>query len=119
MGKATNDQFIQGTLSSEDYLLRTLGTLVHSPEVALLELVANAWDAGATTVDITIPDEYGHRNVEAKGLIWEVMPRLQHTLAKPGNLSPQVSQNIFYAYSPKKSQNACHQTQEFDMWIVK
>lgn len=44
----------QGSLFEEDYLIRTLGALVHNPEVALTELVANAWDVGATTVDISI-----------------------------------------------------------------
>jgi hypothetical protein len=50
---------IQGTLFEEDYLVRTLGNLVNLPEVALTELVANAWDAGATQVDIFIPSETG------------------------------------------------------------
>lgn len=39
----------------EDYLVRTLGRIAHDPEVALIELVANAWDAGASLVDLTIP----------------------------------------------------------------
>ncbi len=39
----------------EDYLVRTLGRIAHDPEVALTELVANTWDAGATIVDVTIP----------------------------------------------------------------
>ena len=39
----------------DDYLVRTLGRIAHDPEVALTELVANAWDAGATIVDLTIP----------------------------------------------------------------
>lgn len=51
----------QGSLFEEDYLIRTLGSLGTSPEVALTELVANAWDAGATSVDIFIPDEYGEK----------------------------------------------------------
>jgi hypothetical protein len=51
----------QGCLFEEDYLIRTLGALVHNPEVALTELVANAWDAGATTVGITVPDDYGKK----------------------------------------------------------
>lgn len=51
----------QGSLFEEDYLIRTLGTLVHSPEIALTELVANAWDAGATTVDIFIPENYDQK----------------------------------------------------------
>ncbi len=46
-----------GSLFEEDYLLRTLGRIAHQPDVALTELVANAWDAGASTVDITIPTE--------------------------------------------------------------
>lgn len=45
----------QGSLFEEDYLLRTLGSIGRSPDIALTELVANAWDAGATRVEITIP----------------------------------------------------------------
>lgn len=44
-----------GSLFEEDYLLRTLGRIAHDPDVALTELVANAWDAGASAVEITIP----------------------------------------------------------------
>lgn len=58
--KKQNSGF-QGSLFEEDYLIRTLGTLVHSPEIALTELVANAWDAGATTVDIFIPEDYDQK----------------------------------------------------------
>ena len=46
-----------GSLFEEDYLLRTLGRIAHDPDVALTELVANAWDAGASCGDITIPPE--------------------------------------------------------------
>ena len=46
-----------GSLFEEDYLLRTLGRIAHEPDVALTELVANAWDAGASSIDITIPSE--------------------------------------------------------------
>lgn len=46
-----------GSLFEEDYLLRTLGRIAHDPDVALTELVANAWDAGASFVEITIPSE--------------------------------------------------------------
>lgn len=52
-------EYIQGSLFEDDYLIRTLGNLGNSPEVALTELVANAWDAGATIVDIFIPNEKG------------------------------------------------------------
>lgn len=44
-----------GSLFEEDYLLRTLGRIAHDPDIALTELVANAWDAGASSVDISIP----------------------------------------------------------------
>ncbi len=53
------EKIIQGSLFEEDYLIRTLGSLATTPEIALTELVANAWDAGATIVDIFIPDEKG------------------------------------------------------------
>jgi len=48
----------QGILFEEDYLIRTLGTLAHSADVALTELVANAWDAGASEVRISIPEKH-------------------------------------------------------------
>ena len=37
------------------------GQITTDPDVALVELVANAWDAGATTVKLTIPSEVGGR----------------------------------------------------------
>lgn len=52
-----DNQLIQGSFFEEDYLIRTLGDLANSPDIALTELVANAWDAGATAVEITIPDK--------------------------------------------------------------
>lgn len=61
--KQNNLSIIQGSLFEDDYLIRTLGALVHNPEIALTELVANAWDAGATLVEISIPDEYGEKLV--------------------------------------------------------
>jgi Histidine kinase-, DNA gyrase B-, and HSP90-like ATPase len=46
---------VQGSLFEEDYLLRTLGAVTSRPDIALTELVANAWDAGAARVEIHIP----------------------------------------------------------------
>lgn len=46
-----------GSLFEENYLVRTLGRIAQDPELALTELVANAWDAGASLVDITIPPQ--------------------------------------------------------------
>lgn len=53
------DQPLQNSLFEDDYLLRELGQVAHVPQVALTELVANAWDAGATRVDLILPGEIG------------------------------------------------------------
>lgn len=47
------------TLFEDNYILRALGSIVLQPDIALTELVANAWDAGASHVSITIPDQKG------------------------------------------------------------
>ncbi|PZE13347.1 ATP-binding protein [Pseudomonas sp. 57B-090624] len=47
------------SLFEEDYLLRELGPVAHVPQVALTELVANAWDAGASKVELFLPSELG------------------------------------------------------------
>lgn len=49
----------QTALFEDDYLLRELGQVAHVPQVALTELVANAWDAGASKVDLILPSEIG------------------------------------------------------------
>ena len=61
MSQVETKPYVQGSLFEEDYLIRTLGSLVHSPEIALTELVANAWDAGATIIDIFIPEDYDQK----------------------------------------------------------
>jgi len=43
----------------ENFLLRDLGSIVKKADLALTELVANAYDAGATSVDIIIPTQIG------------------------------------------------------------
>lgn len=52
-------EHVQTSLFEEDYLLRELGQVAHVPNFALTELVANAWDAGATRVDLISPSEIG------------------------------------------------------------
>lgn len=47
------------SLFEEDFITRSLGSIVNQPDVALTELVANAWDAGASHVRIFIPDKLG------------------------------------------------------------
>ncbi len=59
MAKKKLDDSEQYMLFEEDYLFRTYGSITHSPDIALTELVANAWDAGASKVKINIPDEKG------------------------------------------------------------
>lgn len=54
-----SDKPLQPSLFEDDYLLRELGQVAHVPQVALTELVANAWDAGATRVDLILPAEIG------------------------------------------------------------
>jgi len=54
-----NKDYIQGALFEKDFLVRTLGNLASQPDIALTELIANAWDAGATEVEIFIPEKHG------------------------------------------------------------
>ncbi len=51
--------FVHGSLFEDDFLIRTLGNLASQPDIALTELVANAWDAGATEVELFLPDKTG------------------------------------------------------------
>lgn len=53
------DQPLQASLFEEDYLVRELGQLARVPQISLTELVANAWDAGATHVHLTLPGVVG------------------------------------------------------------
>lgn len=53
-GKAANE-----ALFEEDYVLRSLGRIGYDPDIALTELVANTWDAGAAKVAVIIPTETG------------------------------------------------------------
>lgn len=46
-------------LFEKNFIERTYPTIVSDDSFAFAELVANSWDAGATRVDITIPNKYG------------------------------------------------------------
>lgn len=50
---------VQSSMFEDDYLLRELGQVAHVPQVALTELVANAWDAGASKVHLILPTDIG------------------------------------------------------------
>ncbi|MBL9170328.1 MAG: ATP-binding protein [Verrucomicrobiales bacterium] len=54
---SASKKIIQGSLFEDDYLVKSLGNIVRDAEYALTELVANAWDAGATKVNIVIPPQ--------------------------------------------------------------
>lgn len=41
----------------ENYIFRNNRSITSNNDIALTEFIANAWDAGAHQVDITIPDE--------------------------------------------------------------
>ena len=56
---SAQENFVQGSLFEDDYLIKSLGNIVRDSEYALTELVANAWDAGATKVNIDIPIDLG------------------------------------------------------------
>ncbi len=56
---STPQKIIQGSLFEDDYLVKSLGNIVRDAEYALTELVANAWDAGATKVNIDVPTHQG------------------------------------------------------------
>ncbi len=47
---------MQTALFEDNYFQRSHGPVVTQPDVALTELVANAWDAGATIVKVTLPE---------------------------------------------------------------
>lgn len=49
------DNVLFPSLYEDDYIIRSLGTIVSQADIALTELVANAWDAGATNVYIGSP----------------------------------------------------------------
>lgn len=57
MAKGNRGGAANEALFEEDYVLRTLGKIGYDSEAALTELVANAWDAGASRVSIIIPEE--------------------------------------------------------------
>lgn len=57
-----NKEYICGSLFEDDYLIRSLsGNITNQADIALTELVANAWDAGAKKVIIFIPDKHGEK----------------------------------------------------------
>lgn len=52
-------EVLQGSKFEKDFIERTYSSIVSDISIAFSELVANSWDAGATLVSITIPEEKG------------------------------------------------------------
>ena len=50
---------IEHSLFEDGFLVNSIGQIAQKPEVAIAELVANAWDAGASRVEIDIPANIG------------------------------------------------------------
>lgn len=58
---AESSSYVQGSLFEDGFLRRSIKNgITSNSEIAITELVANAWDAGATEVDITIPISVGN-----------------------------------------------------------
>jgi DNA mismatch repair ATPase MutL len=55
--KSTPDQNIELFSFSTNFLRDHAGHIITDPRTAITELIANAYDAGATAVDITWPDD--------------------------------------------------------------
>ena len=55
MGDNISQSALFGTRFSERFLEIHAGKMISDPKVAIVELVANSWDAGATEVQITWP----------------------------------------------------------------
>lgn len=83
-----SEKIVYPSLFEKDYILRSLGKIVTDPAVALTELVANAWDAGASHVSIFIPDSanqmlyvaystmmkrYGEQEISTEGMAKEIL----------------------------------------------
>ena len=67
MGYRRNDKTIMGTSQmtilhprfGKGFLDDHAGRVISNPHIAIVELVANSWDAGARRVNITWPDNGG------------------------------------------------------------
>ena len=59
VGKTTTQSTLIPLRWEDRFLDNYAGRLIEEPRIAIVELVANCWDAGATTVDIQWPSESG------------------------------------------------------------
>ncbi|MCH5536744.1 MULTISPECIES: ATP-binding protein [Pseudomonas syringae group] len=96
------------SLFEEDYLLRELGQVAHVPQVALTELVANAWDAGASKVEVILPSEIGGTLTvtdDGHGMTPELFVKRWMTLRyqRLKHQGPRVEFPAMRAWQPRKA----------------
>lgn len=53
---------IRKSTFEKDFIERTYSSVVSDVTIAFSELVANSWDAGATTVNITLPSKANEKS---------------------------------------------------------
>lgn len=63
MSNMTQEHMSSGVQFEDDYIYRNYRSITHTPDIALTEFVANAWDAGAYHVNISIPNESDENQV--------------------------------------------------------
>ncbi|MCX2524732.1 ATP-binding protein [Larsenimonas rhizosphaerae] len=73
----------QAPLFDQRFLSSYAGTIVSDPMTAIVELVANCWDAYATDVDITLPDKKNNQHFKiadnGKGMTKEEFEKIWRT----------------------------------------
>lgn len=82
----TKEKIPQRMLFEENYLIRTYRQLTTNPDIALAELVANAWDAGASCVEININNNEQNKEIitiqdDGVGMTKEEFQKRWRTLA--------------------------------------
>ncbi|MFL0416223.1 ATP-binding protein [uncultured Sphingomonas sp.] len=70
-------------LFGEKFLTRYAGQIIADPATAIVELVANAWDAHATRVDITWPDGKRAFTIRDNATRWAECGSILPAAAKP------------------------------------
>ena len=86
-------------LYEEDYILRSLGSIMTRPDIALTELVANAWDAGATNVNIGVPLETNQvLYVEDDGVGMSEQEFQKHWMTLGYNRVKNQGRNVVFPY---------------------
>lgn len=86
------------SLFEDDFLKRDLGnSFLSRPDIALTELVANAWDAGATEVRIVIPTKYDENlSIEDNGIGMDINDFQNHWMKIRYNRLKEQGKNVVF-----------------------